>query len=241
MQVGGNREGDDAADFDQDGAIEPVELAFAHEDERLPWLEADDDAEEPGVDSGRVIAFVIGALVVLGLVIGALWWFIHDRSETAIVADGSTIHAPAGPYKSKPANPGGTEAVGTGDTSFAVAEGKDSAGKVADASEVPRPSIDRNQAGPAASAASGTPPAAAAAGGVGVQVGAYSSRDRAEAGWATLSARYPALGGASHRIVEGTADGSPIFRLQAVVGDVKAARSLCSALQSQGGDCQVKN
>lgn len=232
MQAGGNLGDGDPTDFDDDGVIEPEELAFAHEDERLPWLEADDEAEEPGVDSGRVIGFVIGALVLLGLVIGALWWFFRDHTDIAVVADGSTIEAPAGPYKTKPADPGGSEAVGTGNTSFAVAEGKGPEGKVASPNEVPHPSIDREQAG------SGAAPVAS---GVGVQVGAYSSRDRAEAGWSTLSTRYPALGGVSHRIVEGTVDGSPIFRLQAVAGDVKAAQILCSALQSQGGDCQVKS
>ncbi len=214
--------------------MEPEELAFAHEDERLPWLEADDDAEELGVDTGRVVTFVVVSLVVLGLVIGALWWFFRDRSETTMVADGSTIHAPAGPYKTKPAKPGGSEAVGTGDTSFAVAEGKEPQGKVADGGEALRSSIDRNQPG------SG-PAAAPATGGVGVQVGAYSSQDKAEAGWSTLSTRYPALSGVSHRVIQARVDGSPIFRLQAVSGDVKAAQALCSALQSQGGDCQVKN
>jgi hypothetical protein len=234
MQAGGKRGGGEPADFgDDEGAIEPEELAFADEDERLPWLEADDDVDEPGVDTGRVIAFVIGALILLGLVIGALWWFFHDRSESAIVADGSTIEAPAGPYKTKPADPGGSQAVGTGDTSFAVAEGKEQQGKVADAA--PRPSIDRKQAGSAAS------PAAPASSGVGVQVGAYSSRDRAEAGWSTLSTRYPALDGVSHRIVQATVDGATIFRLQAVASDVKTATELCHALQGQGGDCQVKN
>jgi hypothetical protein len=236
MQAGGKRGGGDPADLDDDGVIEPEELAFAQEDERLPWLEADDDAEEPGVDTGRVIAFVVGSLVVLGVVIGALWWFFHERSDTTIVADGSTIEAPAGPYKTKPANPGGSKAVGTGDTSFAVAEGQEPQGKVADSSPAPQPTIDRNQPG------TGTPAASApASGGVGVQVGAYSSRDRAEAGWTTLSTRYPALSGASHRIVQATVDGATIYRLQAVAGDVKAAQQLCSALQSQGGDCQVKN
>jgi hypothetical protein len=233
MQAGGHGGGGDPLDLDDDGVIEPEELAFAHEDARLPWLEADDDdAGEPGVDTGRVVAFVVGALVLLGLVIGALWWFFHDHTDTAVVADGSTIQAPAGPYKTRPTDPGGAEAVGTGNTSFAVAEGQGPEGKVAAPDEAPRPSIHREQAG------SGVAPAA---GSVGVQVGAYSSRDRAEAGWSTLSTRYPALDGVSHRIVEGTVDGSPIFRLQAVAGDLKAAQVLCSALQSQGGDCQVKN
>lgn len=231
MQAGGNR-GGGPDDFDDDRVIEPDELAFAQEDERLPWLEGDDDdAVEPGVDTGRVIAFVVAALVLLGLVIGALWWFFRDHTDTTIVADGSTIEAPAGPYKTRPTNPGGVEALGTGDTSFAVAEGEQLAGKVAVPAPAPRPSIDRDQAADAAPASSG----------VGVQVGAYSSRERAEAGWSTLSTRYPALDGVGHRVVQATVDGSPIFRLQALAGDVKTAQAMCGALQSQGGDCQVKN
>jgi hypothetical protein len=72
-----------------------------------------------------------------------------------------------------------------------------------------------------------------------VQVGAYSSQDRAEAGWSTLSTRYPALSGVKHRVVQVTIDGSPIFRLQAVESDAKAAQALCSSLESQGADCRV--
>ena len=230
--AGGKRGGGDPVDFDDD-AIEPEELAFAQEDERLPWLEADDDAEEGAVDTGRVIVFVIASLIVLGLVIGALWWAFRDRTGGDLVADGSTIQAPAGPYKTKPANPGGSKAIGTGDTSFRVAQGQEIEGQVA-GQPAPHPSIDRNQAG------NGPAPAQAAASeGVGVQVGAYSSQDRAEAGWATLSMRYPALSGVRHRIVQVTIDGSPIFRLQAVEGDAKAAQALCSTLESQGADCRV--
>jgi hypothetical protein len=230
--AGGKRGDDDPMDLD-DGAIEPEELAFAQEDERLPWLEADDDAEEGAVDTGRVIAFVVGSLVVLGLIIGALWWAFRDRSGDNLVADGSTIEAPAGPYKTRPANPGGSEAVGTGDTSFKVAQGQEVEGQLA-SQDQPRPSIDRNQSG------AGPAPAGASGGeGVGVQVGAYSSKDRAEAGWATLSTRYPALADVKHRIVQVTIDGSPIYRLQAVEGDAKAAEALCSSLDSQGADCRV--
>jgi hypothetical protein len=233
--LAGLRGGGDPADIDDDdGVIEPDVLAFANEDERLPWLESDDDdVQEGGVDTGRVVAFVIGSLVVLGLIIGAAWWYFRDRDAGTEVADGGTIAAPAGPYKTKPENPGGAEALGTGDTSFRVAEGEEPRSQVAEAGEAPRPSIDRNQPANAS--------APAASGGIGVQVGAYSSRDSAEAGWSTLSTRYPALSGVSHRIVQGTVDGSPIYRLQAVAGDVKAATALCGAVRGQGGDCQVKN
>jgi hypothetical protein len=230
--AGGKSGGGDPADLDDD-AIEPEELAFAQEDERLPWLEADDDADEGAVDTGRVIAFVAGSLILLGVIIGALWWALRDRSDSDLLADGSTIQAPAGPYKTKPANPGGSQALGTGDTSFKVAQGQTVEGKIAE-QPAPRPSSNRDQSG------KGTPTEeTAASGGVAVQVGAYSSKGRAEAGWSTLSTRYPALSGVSHRIVEVTIDGSPIYRLQAVAGDEKGAEALCSTLESQGADCRV--
>ena len=76
--------------------------------------------------------------------------------------------------------------------------------------------------------------------GIGVQVGAYSSREAAETGWTTLSARIEALQGRNHRVVQGTADSGTIFRLQAVAGTVAEAETLCRSIKSQGGDCQVK-
>ena len=231
--AGAKRGGGDPVDLGDDDVIEPEELAFAQEDERLPWLEADDEGDEGAVDTGRVVVFVLASLVVLGLVIGALWWAFRDRTGATAVADGSTIEAPAGPYKTKPANPGGSQAVGTGDTSFKVAQGQQVNSEVAE-QQAPRPSIDRNQAGAKPAAAE-----TAASAGVGVQVGAYSSQDRAEAGWSTLSTRYPALSGVKHRVVQVTIDGSPIYRLQAVEGDAKAAQALCSTLESQGADCRV--
>jgi cell division septation protein DedD len=82
---------------------------------------------------------------------------------------------------------------------------------------------------------------AAPAGGVGVQVGAYASREQAEAGWVTLKSQYEPLGGVSHRIVQGQADIGTVYRLQAVPGDGTAARSLCSGMKAAGMSCQVKN
>src|SRR5690606_38977568 len=92
-----------------------------------------------------------------------------------------------------------------------------------------RPSIDTDQAG------------AGGSGGVGVQVGAYSSRESAEQGWQLLASRHEVLQGVNHRVQEGTVDGSQIFRLQAVASSTAAARDLCNALNANGADCQVKN
>ena len=208
---------------------EAEELAFAQQDARLPWLEADDDFEEPGMPGGRKAALVIIAVLALAVIGGGGYWLLQQGPGTAVVADGSTIEAPKGPYKMKPADPGGTTALGTGDTSFAVAEGRRPANRVAGAENAAPPSVEPQD---------GEAPAAS---GVGVQVGAYASRERAELGWQTLVGRHEALQGVSHRVVQGTVDGSTVYRLQAVAGSGAAARDLCDALKANGADCQVKN
>jgi hypothetical protein len=224
--------------FEDDGIEVEEQLALADSEERLPWLESEDEDEQPGVDTGRIIAFGAVGLLALVLLLGGLWWFTGDRTDEALVADGSTIEAPDEPYRSRPDNPGGQQVAGTGDTSFEVGEGKTREGRIAGSGDVPQdvpgPSIDREQA--EAPSATSTP----AATGVGVQVGAYSSREAAETGWNTLAGRIEALQGRNHRVVQGTADSGTIYRLQAVAGTVAEAETLCRSIKSQGGDCQVK-
>ena len=156
-----------------------------------------------------------------------------EAEEQLALADGGTIEAPDEPYRTRPDDPGGRQVEGTGETSFEVAEGKKVEGRIAGSGEVPQavpgPSIDREQAD-----------APASAGAVGVQVGAYSSREAAETGWSTLAARIEALQGRNHRVVQGTADSGTIYRLQALAGTVAEAETLCRTIKSQGGDCQVK-
>ncbi|MGX7896722.1 SPOR domain-containing protein [Tsuneonella sp. HG222] len=220
-----------AGDKDEFGEKFPAEeLAFADEDERLPWLESDDDYEEGGVDTGRLVTFIVGSLVLLAAIIGGGYFLLRDRPDPAMVADGSVIEAPEAPYKEKPADPGGSLAAGTGDTSFAVAEGRTPPSRLATGGNAPAPSIDREPA-----------EAPTGGGGVGVQVGAYSSKERAEEGWQALSARHPALSGVSHRVTPGMADGATVFRLQAVAGSAAGAQELCANLKAAGADCQVKN
>ena len=73
-----------------------------------------------------------------------------------------------------------------------------------------------------------------------IQVGAYSTRAQAEAGWSQLAGRYDALQGRSPRVLQGTADSGTIFRLQAVAGSAAEADTLCRSIKAAGGDCQVK-
>ncbi|MEP7221472.1 MAG: SPOR domain-containing protein [Novosphingobium sp.] len=220
-----------------DDAAEPARLDFNEED-RLPWLEtADDDYDEAGMDGARVFGFVLAGLAVLAALIGTIWWVTHRTPDAALVADGSTIAAPAEPYKEAPTQPGGKTFAGTGDSSFAVSAGQTRPAHLAGASETPKPSVDTG-AKPAAAASAAAP--AASAGGVGVQVGAYSTKAQAEAGWTRLSSQNAMLKGVSHRIVEGTADVGTVFRLQAVAADGAGADALCGNLKSAGIACQVK-
>ncbi len=218
---------------DEDMIEAEEQLALADGEERLPWLESDDEDEQPGVDTGRIIAFAAVGVLALVLLLGALWWFTGDRTDEELVADGGTIEAPDEPYRTRPEDPDGQQVAGTGDTSFEVGEGQSVEGRIA-GSDAPVPSIDREQ-----SDAPATRPTAPV-GAIGVQVGAYSSREAAETGWSTLSSRIEALQGRNHRIVQGTADSGTIFRLQAVAGTVVEAETLCRSIKSQGGDCQVK-
>lgn len=235
MMVGTGRDDDDYLDNEQ--------LTLADEDERLPWLESgDEDDEDAGVDTGRVFGLALLALLALAVIIGGIWWFGNRGPDSELVADGSTIEAPEGPYKEKPADPGGKKFEGTGNLAPVVGEGQSREGRIADNS--PKPGIDAPKPGDRPSAmaprASGTSAPAAASGGVAVQVGAYSSKAAAEAGWQKLQGQTDKLNGVSHRVVEGQADIGTVFRLQAVAGDAAAASRLCSALKGDGVACQVK-
>lgn len=225
----GDQYGEDDALWAGDGAA-ASRLALEDGKDQLPWLESDEDYAEEGVDTARIAAFAVIGLLAVGLIVGAIWWFTRDHSDSSLAGDGSTIEAPEGPYKTKPENPGGKTFAGTGDTSFAVAEGKSREAKLAE-DTAPPPSIDTEAASPAASEQKGD---------IGVQVGAYSNRASAEQGWQKLVRQFEVLNGVSHRVVEGQADIGKVYRLQAVAGDMAGANALCSSLRASGGSCQVK-
>lgn len=248
-ELGGEEFDATEAPFDADTALEAEEqLSLTGDDDALPWLEADDDEVEQGSDY-RILIFGALAVLALGAILFGAKHFLGSDGPGSVSPDGSTIAAQEGAYKSLPENPGGEQVAGTGDLSFEVGEGQGREGTVG-GPEAAAPSIDvEQQEGERPSATATRTPAAAAtasaaaparSGGVGVQVGAYSSRAAAEAGWTNLTGRFEVLSGVSHRIIEGTADSGTIYRLQAVSGDVAAAETLCRAIRNAGGDCQVK-
>lgn len=213
------------ARVDEDGALL---LALDDGDERLPWLDEDED-EDPGLDYRRLAVFLLGSALVIAALAGGGWWLWHQAATPELVADGSVIEAPDGPYKLRPADRGGREVTGTGATSFAVAEGRPVEGRIA-----PGPM----RAAPAGG--EGAPGTPAPAGVAAVQIGAYASRAEAQAGWTQLHTRLEPLHGRPYRILEGTADSGAVYRLQVVTESAAAATDLCRTLREAGGDCQVK-
>lgn len=247
-------------------SAEPERLDLSDQD-RLPWLEAQDDDEEyVGVDNRRVFGAVAAMLAVLALIVGGIWWYTHRNENGAHIADGSTIQPPAGPYKETPKDPGGKTYDGTGDSSFAVSQGESrpaqlAQGEAAKAGANGAANSPTGVAGAATAAAqaaasasayaqgkampaapvakvAAAPSAPVSVGGV-VQVGAYTSQSSAEAGWNRLVKQSAALSGVAHRIVEGKADIGTVYRVQALTG-AGGGSALCSRLRAEGLACQVK-
>lgn len=240
------------AEFDEieNGADE---LDFA-ETTNLPWLEADEEDEGAGGIDKRQLGVFVGFLTILAAaIVGAVWFVSNYGGEPEVVADGSTIAAPENPIKRAPEEAGGKEFAGTGDVAPGVGQGVSPDARLAEAVETaPEPTFAPAMATPTASpsvvpAASPTPeptrapaPPLPSVEGVGVQVGAYSTRARAQQGWRTLQSQSRLLVGLKNRILEGQADSGTVFRLQAVTSTLSEARTLCRNLKNEGLDCAVK-
>ena len=227
-------------EWERGASAREQELAL-EDDDRLPWLESDEEDEPAAYDTGRLVGLGLIMLVVLALLVGGIWFLTHRGLSDGPPPDGSLIAAPEGPFKVRPTDPGGKIFPGTGDTSFAVGEGKTVEGRIANNSGPPSP-IASLAASPKATASPTATPTVDAGlpAGTAVQVGAYSSKSDAETGWRTLMRQTSLLNGVHYRIIEGHADIGRVYRLQAVGGDHAGAVQLCAKLSAEGIACQVK-
>jgi cell division septation protein DedD len=93
---------------------------------------------------------------------------------------------------------------------------------------------------PAPVAAKPAPATAKPAGGYRVQLGAFSSADKANGEWQRLKGKYAAqLGSLTPSVVPVDAASGKLYRLQAIVGEQDKARATCSALTGSGQACVV--
>ncbi len=112
------------------------------EEDRLPWLEpVEEEGGDEGISAGRLIAGLLVALVTLGLIVGGVYWLKQRAGGSGTASDDPTlIAAQPGPYKVKPAEPGGMTVKGQGDSSYAASEGADPNAKI-DLSAIPEAPI----------------------------------------------------------------------------------------------------
>ena len=207
------------------------------EDDRLPWLEAVEEEDEPGGPSiAKMIGAIIIGLITIAIVVGGLFWLGNRNSAGG---DGEIIAAPEGDYKVRPDDPGGMNVAGEGDTAYAASEGAQPKGRI-DTRAVPErpvtqaPAQPQPQARPPAPAAPA--PSAPAASGPTIQLGAFSSQASARRAWTALSGRFRYLAPLSHSIVPVQSGGRTLYRLRATGAD---AGGVCRRLQIAGEDCAV--
>lgn len=100
------------------------------------------------------------------------------------------------------------------------------------------PPVPAGAAGEAAAVPEAPPAAAAGSGGFGVQLGAFSSAERANAEWKKLQGEAAGtLDGLEPRVVVGESGGKTIYRLQAEVRDEAQARAICGGLSVAKKPC----
>jgi hypothetical protein len=206
------------------------------EEERLPWLDpAELHARRKASRRSALIPLVIVLLVAaVGAVLLARHWLAGPTVEAG--APG-LIRAPQGPYKIKPADPGGMDVEGAGFASYEASEGEDPAGRL-DLNAVPEAPVASQKQAPAP-VAEATPdlPVRDVAGGGYIQLGAFSSNAKAQAAWKALTARFRFLGAMEPIVQQVEVGGETRHRLRAAAG-VNAA-AMCGRLKVAGETCLV--
>jgi hypothetical protein len=203
--------------------------------ESFPWLEAvEDENDAPRLSARKMLAAIAVVLLAAALVAGTLFW-LGQRGGNASGAP-ELIRAEPGPYKVKPADPGGLDVAGDSGTAYATGAGEETDAQL-DLNAVPEEPIVRPEPKPAVPAVQpqAAPQAQPAPAGPAVQLGFYPSEGAANAAWESLSGRFPVLGSANKIVVPYQSG----FRLRAGVGSAAEATRTCQLLKVAGEACFV--
>lgn len=235
------------------------------DEDRLPWLEAADGFEEDGeVSPARLLVMVLGGLLLIGAVLGGLWWIQNGGTR----GKGELIAAQQGDYKVAPKSDGAKTFEGEGDASFSASEGAEPAGKV-DPTRMPEePAVtpqEREAAADKAAAAKASAAKAApadkaktksaatsvktpnaetksvpaASGSAMIQLGAFSSDAAAAKAWTTLSKRFAYLADLNKSVSPAKVGDGTVYRLRVSAGTAANATNLCGKLRVAGENCVV--
>lgn len=235
------------------------------DEDRLPWLEAADGFEEDGeVSPARLLVMVLGGLLLIGVVLGGLWWVQNGGTRSK----GELIAAQEGDYKVVPKNDRSKAFEGEGDASFSASEGAEPAGRV-DPTRMPEePAVtpaereaaakkvaaDKAAATKAATKAAPAdkakpvaapvktaeaPEAAPAPGSAMIQLGAFSSDAAAAKAWTNLSKRFAYLAELNKSVSPAKVGDGTVYRLRVSAGTAANAKNLCGKLRVAGENCVV--
>jgi len=236
------------------------------DEDRLPWLEAADGFEEDGeVSPARLLVMVLGGLLLIGAVLGGLWWIQNGGAR----GNGELIAAQQGDYKVAPKTDGAKTFEGEGDASFSASEGAEPAGKVdpsrmpeepavtpdereaaakksatdkaaaAKAAAVKVPPADKAKAVAAKAPDADAPPKTAASSGAMIQLGAFSSDAAAAKAWTSLSKRFAYLAELNKSVSPAKVGNGTVYRLRVSAGTTANATNLCGKLRVAGENCVV--
>ena len=223
--------------------------ARGYDDQSLPWLEAVENEDGPRAISARKMLVALLLVVLAGAIVaGTMFWL--GRQNPAVTGAPELIRADPGPYKVKPADPGGLDVAGDSETAYSTSAGEDPDSAL-DVRKLPQdmtpppvepavpattPKAPPKEAKPSAAAAS----APASPSGPTIQLGAYASTVKADTAWKLLSGRFSEVAALRKAVVSATVGGKAVYRLRAS-GSSDQTKAACSALRAAGESCLVVN
>jgi hypothetical protein len=214
----------------------------SYDEGQLPWLQAVEDEDEPrGVSARKMLAALLVVLVAAALVAGTFFWL--GRRDADANGPPELIRAEAGPYKIKPANPGGLDIAGESQTAFETSAGEDNdahldLGKLPEVPAAKPPADEPKRIPPNETKAPvAEEPADKPTGGAGsvIQLGAFANRTQAERAWTALSTRFSSIAAMNKMIVPFSGG----IRLRAGAASAAEAKQACQALKAAGENCFV--
>lgn len=215
-----------------------------HPSDSVPWLEAVDDEEPRGISGAKMLAALALVLLGVGVVAATLFYLGREQGGSG---PPELIRAPEGPYKIRPADPGGLDISGESGTAYATGAGEEQESQLdlerlddlppppdeeADEQVFRKPPNETKEPVRDEPPATPVPPAKP---GSTIQLGAYGSTAKAETAWKMLSARFPEVAAMSKQL-EPYSGG---IRLRATASSPEQARAACRAVSAGGENCFV--